>query len=119
MIILTVLMGLNSKEAMAFERSEAFIVKVFHQKVKVLSPAVMKKMQAIIVENKTLVKLIGKVENHRGKILGFVSIAPGKFQSLEFKMNKGIKYFFIPMAPASQEIELLIGKKSYEIPPKK
>lgn len=104
--------------ANAEERSDAFLVKVFDNYVRVISPDKNYTLVSIIIENKTMSKLIGKVI--RGKTdLAFLSIDPDKTKSVQVKYLKEEKLLFIPMAPASQEVELIVGKKTYEIPPQK
>jgi hypothetical protein len=102
----------------AEERSDAFLVKVFDNYVRVVSPDKNYSLVSIIIENKTMSKLIGKVV--KGKTdLAFLSIDPDKTKSVQVKYTKEEKLLFIPMAPASQEVELIVGKKTYEIPPQK
>jgi hypothetical protein len=104
--------------AKAEERSEAFLVKVFDNYVRVVSPDKNYTLVSVIIENKTMSKLIGKIS--KGKTdLAFLSIDPDKTKSVQVKYSKDEKLIFVPMAPASQEVELIVGKKTYEIPPQK
>lgn len=101
------------------EKSDSFIIKVFHDKVKVVAPEKYEKGQHVIVENKTLVDLWGRVQTVEGKVIGFVSIKPKGFQSVELNVGKKEQIVFIPLAPPFQEIRLIRGKAAYEIPPQR
>ena len=72
--------------------------------------------QSVAIENKTLVKILGKVTTNK-KVLAHMSINAGKFQTVKIKAPRNEKVFFVSMAPAFQEIELRPGSKYYEIPP--
>ena len=103
----------------SYEGSDTFIVKFFDEKVKVLAPKKFDKRLSVIVENKTLVKLRGKIENSQGSVLSFLSVNPNESYSVDLKIKKGQKVFFVPISPSFQKVRLEIGKASYEIPPKK
>lgn len=102
-----------------YEKADAFIVKAYANRIKVLSPAKYYPGIHVIVENKTLSKFLGQILIRDGKTIGFVSIAPGKFQTIQLNQKSDKDLLLIPLSPGFQEIELLAGKKSYEIPPKK
>lgn len=106
-------------KANAIERSDAFIIRVFDKKVKVLSPRVFDPKLNVIIENKTLVKITGKIQNEYNEVYNYISIKSGKFQSIFLNMKKGDKLFFVPLSPPFQKIELILGNKPYEIPPKR
>ena len=53
------------------------------------------------------------------KTEGSGSYKANKSKSTIVKYDKTVKYYFVPLAPANQEVELIVGKKSYEIPPQK
>ncbi|MFZ4714100.1 MAG: hypothetical protein ACOYL6_10325 [Bacteriovoracaceae bacterium] len=100
------------------ERSDAFLVKIFDNYVRVISPDKNYTLVSVIVENKTMSKMVGKIM--KGKVdVTFLTIDTDKTKSVQVKYSKDEKLFFVPMAPAGQEIELIVGKKSYEIPPQK
>tara|TARA_R110002072_G_scaffold276051_1_gene437506 strand:+ start:247512 stop:247889 length:378 start_codon:yes stop_codon:yes gene_type:complete len=99
-------------------RTNAFIVKIFDERVAVTSPIKEEKEVSVIIENKTLVKVVGKVETESGQILGYISLPPKKFQTLSLAQRGKEKVYFIPMSPASQRVILKFNNKAYEIPPK-
>ncbi|MCY4524035.1 MAG: hypothetical protein OXB84_04780 [Halobacteriovoraceae bacterium] len=96
--------------------SDVFSVKVYGDKVQVISPGKWSSAQSVVVENKTMVDILGKVVLEERPIK-YVAIKAGKFATVEIKSAKKTKAFFVSMAPAFQEIELLAGNKYYEIPP--
>lgn len=101
------------------ERSETFIVYLFENKVKVTAPKKDDPKLALLLENKTLTKIIGKIESESGRVLGFVTIEPGKSKTFSLEKRSGEKVRFVPMSPPFQAIDLIIGLESYEIPPKR
>ena len=54
-----------------------------------------------------------------GRILKFVSIKSGLSEAVEIENKSAENVFFVPVSPAFQEVELVFGKKVYEIPSKK
>lgn len=106
-------------QSFAYENAEAFMVYLLEDRVKVLSPQKYHKNQAVIIENKTLTKVIGKIKNQEDKVLRYVNILPGEFKSIEVVIKKGENIYFVPMIPSFQEVILSFGKRSYEVPPKK
>ncbi|TNE96018.1 MAG: hypothetical protein EP326_14015 [Deltaproteobacteria bacterium] len=115
--VLTLL--LLSTSSFGYEKSDAFMVTIMERSIKVLSPDKYNAKQGIVLTNNTLVKVVGKVIDENDKVLKFVSIEPGMYKSIEINFSKDGKIFFVPMAPSFQEVELVFGKKAYEVPPKK
>ncbi|MBT7611271.1 MAG: hypothetical protein HN576_16040 [Bacteriovoracaceae bacterium] len=109
----------NLSSLHGYEKAEAFMVYLFEDRVKVLSPKNYHKNQSVIIENKTLTKVIGKIRNESGKVLKYVNIRPGEFKSVEVVIAKGHNIYFVPMVPSFQEVILSFGKRSYEVPSKK
>ena len=104
--------------ARANEKSEAFLVTIYDRFVKVVSPDKAYTQTSIIIENKTLSTIVGKIQ--RGKTdLHFLTLEPQNSKSLQVKIVGNEPLLFVPLSPSSQEVQLLIGKKSYEIPPQK
>lgn len=115
---LLLILFLFSSSVHSLEKSEAFIVTAFTNKFKVLSPVKKTEKVSVIIENKTLVKLIGEVTTDRGSLRKLVTIKPGKYKSIELEFQKDTKYYFIPLSPSFQKVILDFGKKAYEIPSK-
>lgn len=99
--------------------SGGFLVTAYDDRFKVVSPPQFKPVMEVIVENRTLVRLVGKIIINNEKSVSFLSINPEKHQKLTVKLKKGDILHFVPLSPAFQEIELIVGNKTYEIPPKK
>lgn len=100
------------------EKIEEFVVTIYDRSLKVISPDKAKNTYSIVIENKSLAKVIGKVQNSSGKIYSIVSIEPNSFSKVSVENKKGERVFFIPLSPAFQEAELIPGQKVYEIPPR-
>lgn len=102
--------------ALSYERADAFIVSAHPGFYKVLSPTKIEKQIGLIVQNKSLVKIFGRLETSEGKILKMINVSPEQSVSVNFDYSESQKYFFIPLSPAFQEVELKRGEKSYEVP---
>ncbi|MBT3981218.1 MAG: hypothetical protein HOE90_07675 [Bacteriovoracaceae bacterium] len=105
-----------SKEA---HYSDSFRIIVIGSKMAVVSPKDFSVGQAVIIENKTLDYIRGKLQNADGVLLRHISIAPGKFDSQVLDGKKGEIFYFFPLSPSGQEAVLKVGNTPYEIPPKR
>lgn len=104
--------------AWGIETLDGFLVSAHDDRFKVISPEKFKPVMEVIIENKTLVRLIGKLIINKQTNASFISVEPEKYQKTTVKLKKGDTLHFIPLSPAFQEVELIVGNKSYEIPPK-
>ncbi len=116
---ITLFLLLCSVNAWSIESLDGFLVSAFDDRYKVISPEKFKNNMEIIIENKTLIKLIGKVVINNSKSVAYVAIDSEKYQKLLINLKKGDVLHFYPLSPAFQEVELIVGNKTYEIPPKK
>lgn len=103
----------------AIESLDGFLVSAYDDRFKVISPEKFKPTMEVIVENKTLVRLIGKLTINKSSNVSFISVDSEKYQKAYVKLKKGDVLHFVPLSPAFQEVELIVGNKNYEIPPKK
>lgn len=120
-LILTILiiLFLSNSYSFAMESANSFVITAYDDRFRVVSPEKFKNPMEVIVENKTLVRLIGKVIINNKTNVGFTSVEAEKYQKLTINLKKGDLLHFIPLSPAFQEVELIVGNKVYEIPPKK
>ncbi len=95
---------------------EAFRLELHDRKLVVRSPVKVGPQFSVIVENQSVSAVLGKFSSGE-EDLRFVRVAPASSQTVEFAVKSGAKVFFRPLAPAFQEVELVAGKKTYEIPP--
>lgn len=86
--------------------------------MKVSSPSKKSNVLTVLLENRSLSDQVGKFMI-KGKNLKFVSVASGKNETVEIQNKEGAQVYFVPLSPAFQEVELIFGKKAYEIPSKK
>lgn len=107
-----------SHSSFAQQRAEAFLVDIFDRKVSIVSPAKMTKKMHAIFTNNSLTRMLGKVQLSDKRIISFVTLEPGQSESVHIGAYSKQKIFYYPMAPAFQAIELKVGSKPYEIPPK-
>ena len=105
-------------QAWAQPKTETFVIQIADRSMTVLSPDQKKSTFSVIIENKSLSDQVGKVIV-QGKILKFVSIKSGMSEAVEIENKSAENVFFVPVSPAFQEVELVFGKKVYEIPSKK
>jgi hypothetical protein len=105
-------------QLLSYEKADAFIVKVYDEKVRVLSPTQYDPNLSVIVENKTLLTLKAKVVTESEQSVRHLSIEPGKSTHVKLQHINKEKIFFIPLSPPLQKVELKLGSKPYEIPPR-
>lgn len=103
----------------SIESLNGFLVSGYDDRFRVVSPEKFHAPMEVIIENKTLVRLIGKVIVNSKVVAGFVAVEPEKYQKVVVNLKKGDVLHFIPLSPSFQEVELIVGNKNYEIPPKK
>lgn len=103
----------------AIESLDGFLVESLDSSFRVVSPQKFKAKMEVIVENKTLTKMVGRLHvNHKATAL-YYTIAPGSYEKKIVDLKKGDILHFVPISPPFQEVELIVGNKIYEIPPKK
>jgi hypothetical protein len=101
----------------AAPKTELFIIQVMDRKMAVISPDKERKLFSVLVENRSLSDQVARFES-RGKLLKYISVPSGKSESVEIENTSGSPVTFVPVSPAFQEVELIFGKKAYEVPPK-
>ena len=97
--------------------NEAFIIQINDRSMSVVTPETKRALFSVIVENRSLSDQVGKFTAN-GKILKFVSVKPGKSETVELENKTSSQVVFVPVSPAFQEVDLIFGKKAYEIPSK-
>jgi hypothetical protein len=98
--------------------SDSFIIQIQDRSMKVSSPIKKNNVLTVLIENRSLSDQVGKFMI-KGKNLKFVSIPSGKNETIEIQNKEGATVYFVPLSPSFQEVELIFGKKVYEIPSKK
>jgi hypothetical protein len=96
---------------------ETFVIQVKDRSVTVQAPEKKRELFSVLLENNSLSDQVGKFAVN-GKTLKFVSIKSGATETVEIENKSGVNVKFVPISPAFQDIELIFGKKNYEIPPK-
>lgn len=110
---------LLSPAVFAIESLNGFLITAYDDRFKVISPEKFKSPMEVIIENKTLIRLIGKVVINNKNTNNYVSVDSDKYQKIIVNLKKGDLLHFVPLSPSFQEVELIVGNKTYEIPPKK
>ncbi len=118
-LIIFIILFLYTFSLYGKERADTFVVDIFDKKVKIVAPERNTKEVSVILRNNTLSAIRGKLVTSNRKLIEMVMIKPQKNVSVDINLKKDDHAFFIPLAPASQEVILRWGEKSYEIPPQK
>lgn len=102
----------------AYASTENFIIQVKDRTMSIMAPEKKKNTFTVMVENRSLTDQLGKF-TVQGQILKYVSVKSGQTEPVEIENKTSASVYFVPVSPAFQEVELIFGKKAYEIPSKK
>jgi hypothetical protein len=97
---------------------EAFTLDIHNDKIKVISPKIIKQRVAVVIYNHTKTPITGRLEEKNGEIINFMSIPPHQKRSVEFEYVSKNDLLFFPLSPPFQEVVLAAGLSPYEIPEK-
>jgi hypothetical protein len=98
-------------------KPDTFVIQINDRSMKVLCPEKKRDIFSIIVENHSLSDQVAKFTVGK-RLLKFVSVKSGKSETVEIENKTGSALFFVPVSPAFQDVELIFGKKAYEVPSK-
>ena len=98
------------------QRVDAFMIELYGRKTKIISPPRYHPRTHLIIKNRTLASVTGRVENVAGKVEKYVSIRSGKTLSIQLGERAREPLFFVALSPPLQAFELRIGNPPYEIP---
>jgi hypothetical protein len=115
---LLILFLIISGVATAQPKAETFVIQIRDRSMSVISPDKQRNLFAVLVENHSLSDQVGKFIAD-GKLLKYVAVKAGKTEPVEIENKTSSNVVFVPVSPAFQEVELIFGKKAYEIPSKK
>ena len=99
--------------------THAFLVTIFDQKIRVVSPARHSPHIHVILKNETQNKVIGRVQTKEGRVIDYVNLVQGEIRSVALGHIRQKSIFYYPLAPSFQAVELVPGRSTYEIPEKK
>jgi len=105
------------KLAFSIESLDGFLITAKDDHFVVVSPENFKDKMEVIIENKTQAKLTGKILLNQKQVKAYVSVLPDKYSKSFIHLRKNDILHFVPLIPAFQEVELIVGRKKYEIPP--
>ena len=115
----TILMLFFASSGQTAPKADAFMIELYGGKAKVTSPRQHHPRTHLIIANKTLTPLMGRVEDGAGKSKKYVSVGEGDTLSFRLGIGRTEKLLFVPLSPPLQAFELQIGKPFYEIPPQR
>ncbi|MFZ8932393.1 MAG: hypothetical protein ACO20H_11030 [Bacteriovoracaceae bacterium] len=113
-MIFLFLVSFNSE---AVEKVDSFVIRFFSKKVVVLSPNAVNKHLSLIVENKTLSKLICQIHDGQDDIRDSFTVSANTTLSRPLNMKENDRLSFITLSPAFQAVPLIVGSEPYEVPP--
>jgi hypothetical protein len=96
---------------------EAFRVRLRDRSIEVKAPAKRTELFAVIIENQSLSPQIAKFML-KDSTLKFISVDAGSSETVEIENKTADPVVLVPVSPSFEEVELLFGKKDYEIPAK-
>lgn len=102
----------------AQENAEAFLVTIYEDKIRVVSPKKKQDIVSVIIKNDTFDKITSEVRSDTGIIKRFVLKSQGS-KSLQVEYSKIKTLFYVSIAPPFQAVELKFSQRAYEIPEKK
>lgn len=100
------------------ENAQAFIVTVYDDRVRVVSPVKKEKIVGVIIKNETFDKITSEVRTDKGVVKRFF-LKSQSSKSLQVNLNKVKSLFYVAIAPPFQAVELKFSQRAYEIPEKK
>ena len=97
------------------EYSDAFIVTIKDDKIRVVSPKEKQKVIGVIIKNETFDNITSEVRSDLGVIERFVLKSQGS-KSLQINFSKIQTLYYVSIAPPFQAVELKFSQRAYEIP---
>lgn len=98
-------------------KPETFVVQINDRSMNVWAMEKKKPLFAVLVENRSLSDQIAKFVVN-GKTVKFVSVKSGMSETVEIENKTNTNVVFVPVSPSFQDVELVFGKKAYEVPSK-
>jgi hypothetical protein len=100
------------------EFTDAFVITVHDQKVRVTSPKNKIKLVSILVKNETFQDIRSEISSEK-KVLKRFNLKAQSSRSVQVNIEKVKTLFYVSVAPPFQAVELKFSERPYEIPPKK
>jgi len=114
---ITILLLIISFNTFSKEVQNTFIVDVYDNFVRVVSPKKITPKMNVIVNNRTLTKIYGHLQSPDDTWRSYFTLKSERTKTLPL-IDKGFKSFILySQAPPFQEVWLKPGMKVYEIPP--
>ena len=98
--------------------TESFIVDVKDRSISVTSPLKKVDNVSIIINNKTLDKIVSELRSEQKVLKRFVLKPEGK-EVIQLSLKGIKKLYYVPIAPPFEAAELRFEQRAYEIPEKK
>ena len=97
---------------------ESFSIEFHDRFIKVNAPEKAKKSFSAIIHNHSQTVLLGKFATN-SENLKFIQLSPDESRPVEFLVRNGDTVRFVALSPAAQSVDLIFGKKTYEVPAQK
>lgn len=106
-----------SNLSFAADTSEAFIITIDENRIKVVSPKTKKDIVGIIIKNNTFDDIRSEIVSDKKVIKRFV-LKSQDSESVQVDYTKVKTLFYVSIAPPFQAVELKFSQRPYEIPEK-
>lgn len=107
------------QHAFAQKDSQAFFIRIYHDKMTVSAPVKKMNSATIVVQNYTRDRVVAKIRSGN-KTLSRLALFPkgdqGDTHTLTLDFRNLHDVHFVPLAPAFESLHLKFGEQSYEVP---
>ena len=97
------------------QNTEAFLVEISDQRIKVTSPLKKSQIVSIIVKNETFEKIISELRSE-DKVLKRFVLKPEGQEVTQVDYSKIKELYYVPVSPPFEAARLRFTEKPYEIP---
>lgn len=117
-LMLTILIFVYSSFLFAAETSEAFLVNIYEDKIRVVSPKKKMDIVGVIIKNNTFDDIRSEISSEKKVLKRFV-LKSQDSESIQVEYSKLKTLYYVSIAPPFQAVELKFSQRPYEIPEKK
>lgn len=96
---------------------ESFIVEISNHSLRVSSPERVLDPVSVVVKNMTTIKIHAELRS-TDKVLSRFVVDANDSNTLQVKLPKNKKLYYLTVSPPSQAVELKFNQRTYEIPEK-
>jgi len=117
-MIFFLLIFIHSSLSFAAESSEAFIVNIYEDRIRVVSPKKKMDIVGVIIKNNTFDDIRSEISSEKKVLKRFV-LKSQDSESIQINYSQLKTLYYVSIAPPFQAVELKFSQRPYEIPEKK